>query len=255
MSRLRKRKNSSGEKCTWLITMSDLMQLLLTFFVLLFSMSSLNPEKFAAAALSIQGALIGPEMGESIIESYEGEEIIPTDNIKVIQEEKIGIEISNEIIETYHKVDKFIKDNGLQADVRVQLNADGVLVDIKDAILFDTGSAQLKSSGLEVLKKLEPLINDFDNDIVVEGHTDNVPISGGQYPTNWELSAARALSVVRYLSEDVNIDPERLSARAYGEYNPIAPNDSPQNKALNRRVNLFIVFENEGVESKGGNQQ
>ena len=158
----------------------------------------------------------------------------------------MAIQISPEILQMYEKIGEFITENELQSDVDVRYDDKGVFVDIKDMILFDTGSAKLKDTGIDVLGKLEGLINDFDNDIVVEGHTDNIPINVEQYPTNWELSTARAVSVVRYLSEVEKIDPKRLSARGYGEYNPIATNDSAQNRALNRRVNLFIVFDNKG---------
>lgn len=248
MSRIRK-KEPSGGGGSWLTTMSDLMQLLLTFFILLYSMSNVDDEKFASASSSIQEAFIGIGTGSSLIDGYEGSQIVPGQEGEIVNQGKLGMEISPEIVEMYEKVGSFIEDNKLQGDVNVRIDDEGVFVDIKEAILFDSGSAQLKDTGIEVLNKLEGLISDFDNDIIVEGHTDNVPINSKQYPTNWELSTARAVSVVRYLSEEENIDPHRLSARGYGEYSPIVPNDTPENRSLNRRVNLFILFDN-----KGGNK-
>ncbi|WFA07890.1 flagellar motor protein MotB [Tissierella sp. Yu-01] len=247
MSRIRK-KESSGAGAPWLTTYSDLMSLLLTFFILLFSMSSVDTEKFANVTSSLQEAFIGIQGADSIIDGYEGSEVVPIQEGNIIDDGTIGIQISPEIIQMFEKVGEFITENDLNAEVDVRYDDEGVFVDIKDAILFDTGSAQLKDSGINVLNMLEGLINDFENDIVVEGHTDNVPINVRQYPTNWELSTARAVSVVRYLSEVEDIDPGRLSARGYGEHSPIAPNDTPQNRALNRRVNLFIVFDNKGGE-------
>ena len=116
---------------------------------------------------------------------------------------------------------------------------------MKDAILFESGRAELKPEGIEVLKKLEGLISDFDNELVIEGHTDNVPMTSGRFPSNWELSTARAVTVVRYLSESLDIDPGRLSAVGYGEYRPIKPNDTAENRAANRRVNILIIFNEE----------
>ncbi|MDG2764877.1 OmpA family protein, partial [Vibrio parahaemolyticus] len=136
--------------------------------------------------------------------------------------------ISPNIINMYTKVVDYLKENNLDAEVSVKMQADGVYVEIKDAILFEFGSAQLKESGIKILDELEGLLKDFDNKIVVEGHTDNVPTNNYIYPTNWELSTARAVSVLRYLVEEKGIDPTRLSARGYGEYSPIAPNDTPE---------------------------
>jgi chemotaxis protein MotB len=249
MSRFRKKEVGSGGGAPWLTTLCDLMQLLLTFFVLLFSMSNVDQEKFTNVTISLQEAFVGfQDGGQSIIDAYEGNQLNPISEGYIIDDGTVGIQISPEIIQMYEKVAEFLEANNLDAEVDVKYDDKGVYVDIKDAILFDTGSAQLKESGLQVLKKLEALINDFDNDIVVEGHTDNVPINVDRYPTNWELSTARAVSVVRYLSEVENINPRRLSARGYGEYSPIVPNDTPENRALNRRVNLFIVFDNESGE-------
>ena len=247
MSKIRKKEPNEGGG-TWLTTMSDLMQLLLTFFILLYSMSSLDAEKFAAASSSIQDAFVGSETGTSLIQMHEGSQIMPGQENTIVSKGKVGIEISPEILEIYEKIGTFIEENELEENVDVRLDDEGVFVDIRDVILFEPGQSDLRKEGIGVLNDLQPLINEFENDIVVEGHTDNVPTNSAIHPTNWELSTARAVSVVRYLSEEANIDPHRLSARGYGEYSPIAPNDTSDNRRLNRRVNLFIVF-----DDKGGN--
>jgi len=116
-------------------------------------------------------------------------------------------------------------------------------VNIKEVILFEPGEAALKDGGKALLDTLEGLFLQFENEIVVEGHTDNVPNRSVFYPTNWELSAGRAMSVVRYLIEVKTVPAQRLSAIGYGEYRPIAANDTEANRALNRRVNLLIIME------------
>lgn len=247
MSRLRKKDNGGGGGSPpWMATMADLMQLLLTFFILLFSMSNVDAEKFANVASSVQEAFVGFKGGAYIIEGYDGDQLIQVQDGEVIDDGTLLDAIPKEVVEMYEKVSEFLSENEIDTNLSVTMNSSGVYVDIKEAILFDSGSAMLKDSGLEVLKQLEGLINDFDNDIVIEGHTDNVKSTMPQYPTNWELSTARSVSVVRHLVEVEGIDPTRLSARGYGEYSPIAPNDTPGNRSLNRRVNMFIVFDKEG---------
>lgn len=214
----------------WITTYSDLMSLLLTFFILLFSMSNLDTDKFQSVASSFQSVLLGSS-GESILNDQ--------DSILEFTEQYIGNK------ELYDKVSDYLEDGALGENVSVSMNAKGVFVEMKDAILFEPGSASLKPEGIEVLKQLEDLINDFDNELVVEGYTDDVPESSVRFPTNWELSTARAVSVVRYLIDEENVDPERLSAVGYGEHRPIVPNDSVENRASNRRVNILIIFDEE----------
>ena len=247
MSRLKKKDSGGGGSPPWMATLADMMQLLLTFFILLYSMSNVDEEKFASVSTSLQMQFMNfSGQSPSIIDGYEGVQPMPIQESTIVTEDAIVEEISPEVIEMYEKVGNFLIENELEAEVSVRLSSEGVFVDIKEAILFDSGSAKLKDSGLTILKQLEVLINDFDNDIVIEGHTDNIPITSVTYPTNWELSTSRAVSVVRYLSEVVGVDPTRLSARGYGEYSPIATNDTPTNRALNRRVNMFIVFDEKG---------
>ena len=251
MSRRRKRtEESSGGSPGWMTTFSDMMSLLLTFFILLYSMSNVDAEKFKNIAISLQRSLIGGG-GPSILDGEDSNDMLPIEETPDLKDNQNKDFVSVEILDMYKKVSTYIEENKLEANVSVNMNTHGVLVNINEAILFDSGSAKLKDSGIELLKRLEGLINDFENDIVIEGHTDNVPINVDIYPTNWELSTARAVTVVRYLCETEKIDPSRLSARGYGEYSPIAPNDTAENRALNRRVNMFIVFEKVGENLDG----
>jgi len=117
-------------------------------------------------------------------------------------------------------------------------------VDVVDKILFDSGRAEVKPEGLDVLKRVvEILITVTDKIIRVEGHTDNVPIAGTlakRYPTNWELSAARAINITRYLEKE-GLDPALLSAAAFGEYQPVADNETPEGRAKNRRIAIILL--------------
>jgi chemotaxis protein MotB len=257
---IRKKNNASGGPAPWIVTYSDLMSLLLTFFILLYSMSTIDAEKFKNITEQLQLALTG-EGRESIfdggteqIESPLDEEIFADDEMPVdgLREDEAGEILPEELQEMFERISSYIRDQGLSADVRVLMDRSGIYVEIQDAILFDMGSADLKPSGLEVIGKLEGIVNEFENELVVEGHTDDIPINTREFPSNWELSTGRALSVLRYLEEEHGIAPARLSARGYGEHAPLVPNSSRENRAMNRRVNLLIVFEGDS-ENHGEN--
>ena len=245
MSRLKKKESSGGGSPGWMTTFSDLMSLLLTFFILLYSMSTVDVEKFRQISISLQSVLMGIDAPD-IIDGGSSNEPIPIDE-ELEMNDYVDSLIPEEIRQMYAKVNEYIKQEELDAEVVVSMTTKGVFVDIKAAILFESGSSELKESGHIILTKLEGLIKDFDNDIVIEGHTDNVPTNSLVHPTNWELSTARAVTVVRHLSEIEKIDPTRLAAIGYGEYRPKAPNDSALNRAANRRVNILIIFD-EGSE-------
>lgn len=242
--KLLKEKKASGGAPGWTVTFSDMMSLLLTFFILLYSMSNVDAEKFSNVTSSIQNILSNTG-GDSIID--EGKiDPITMEELKKLDESLASGENGNlpeGIEQMYSQVDSYIGEKDLDADIEVNANKRGVFVDIKGAILFESGSDRLKPRGIELLESLEELIVSIDNEIIIEGHTDDVPTNSTVYPTNWELSTARAVTVVRHLNETTSIDPSRLSAMGYGEYNPLLPNDSVENRAANRRVNILIVFD------------
>lgn len=250
MSRQRKAKsteNASSGAPAWMATFSDMMTLLLTFFILLYSISSVDAIKFKNISESLQSVLSG-ETSSSIIEEQGPNDDIPLDNPQYNEDENAEDPMIKEsTLDMYEQVKEYVDTEGLEAEVTVSVNRTGIFVDIKDIILFEPGKADLKAGGQTLLGNLEGLFMQFDNEIVVEGHTDNIPQGSADYPTNWELSAGRATTVVRYLSETKRIPGERLSAVGYGEYRPIADNSNAGNRALNRRVNLIIIME-EGEE-------
>jgi chemotaxis protein MotB len=106
--------------------------------------------------------------------------------------------------------------------------------------MFDSGKADIYPEAKEVIKNIAALLVDEPNRIAIEGHTDNTPINTPEFPSNWELSTKRATNVLKYLLEELKFDPKRLTAAGYGEWHPVAPNDTPENKAKNRRVDLIV---------------
>jgi chemotaxis protein MotB len=145
---------------------------------------------------------------------------------------------------TYESMLEKMKSEIEQGQVTISELKGKLTVNMVDSILFDSGKAEVKKGGLQILGKVISILKDVkDRSIRIEGHTDNVPISRAlaqRYPTNWELSAARAINVARYL-QDQGIDPAILSAVAYGEWEPVATNDTPEGRAKNRRIEIVLV--------------
>jgi chemotaxis protein MotB len=219
----------------WIATYSDTVTLLLTFFVLLYSFSTVDAEKFRQISNSFQSMFSGKAASEIL------EFNIANGEVPVVGEPQPTAEASQP--ETmYDEIVNFIKDNNLEDDVQIYENYKGINIELKEAVLFDTGKAILRTDSLGVLNKVNDVVNKVSSNIIIEGHTDNVPIKTSQFPSNWHLSSARAISVLDYfLITKSQVNPERFSVQAFGEYSPIAPNDTSENRAKNRRVNIIIV--------------
>ena len=120
-------------------------------------------------------------------------------------------------------------------------NEKGITIRLKDTLLFDSASADIKESSLETIKDIANFLTTIDNPVIIEGHTDSIPIKNSQYATNWELSTARAINIIKYLTTNYNLSPKRLSAVGYGEYAPIFDNTTNEGREKNRRVDIIIL--------------
>lgn len=149
--------------------------------------------------------------------------------------------LSKNMVDAKEQLEKMMKEEQIQGEVKVTKEGVHLTLEEKEgAAYFESGKSEITEQGKNIISKVSPIIARIPNDVVIEGHTDNVPIHTSQYDSNWELSTARATSVVKYLVNVDSFPPERLSAVGYGEYKPISPNDTPGNKAKNRRVVFFI---------------
>jgi chemotaxis protein MotB len=146
----------------------------------------------------------------------------------------------DDLVETVKQVEQFVKESGLSDSMALDRTADRLVIRMKSAILFREAQAALTPAAERVLAGLAPVLARAPTKLRVEGHTDDVPIRSSQFPSNWELSTARAISVIRYLEEN-GIDRGRLSVAGYGEFHPLAPNDSADRRALNRRVEIVVL--------------
>jgi chemotaxis protein MotB len=141
------------------------------------------------------------------------------------------------------KIEEMMKEQKDQAQVQVEMKKDGMQVTLEEkegAAYFEVGKADITDQGKKMLDLMAPILEPMPNDIVIEGHTDGVPIHNSQFDTNWELSTARATNVVKYMVRTRGLSPKKLAAVGYGEYKPIGPNDTPEQRAKNRRVVFFI---------------
>lgn len=233
----RRKSRPPAQTDDWLLTYSDLVTLLLVFFVLLYAFSMVDVRKFRGFidSFQTQGILMD---GSGIMEqdSPEGiEENLPRQKSLTGEGGQAG-----GFPPVYNQTVDYLKQEDLLDMVEVTYETGGVALDIKEAILFDSDNAILKPGARELLHRLSGLFAALPNEIVVEGHTDNRQIHTVRYPSNWELSVDRAAKVVRYLTEEEGLDPRKFSAVGYGEYRPAVPNTSPENQAMNRRVMMVI---------------
>lgn len=143
------------------------------------------------------------------------------------------------------QIQEIIDKNALTDSVKVREEDSGVVLQLSENVLFDLGKADLKPESIKVLDIISTLIPSISNEIMVQGHTDNIPISSDTYKSNWELSTARAITVLRYFIETKGFDPTRFSATGYGEYKPLVDNSTEENRAINRRVDILIVQQKE----------
>jgi len=244
MARKKKQDDGGLTGDEWLATYSDCITLVLTFFILLYSMSTVDAEK--VKAISEAFSIMTGQEADTILEfqQYDGNQPVIGGETKY---EDLGEESSEEVqSKMYDKVKEYLEENQLNASIAdVTSDERGIIIELRDNVLFETGKASLIAQSTEVLDKINALISTLPNKIIIEGHTDNIPISNSQFPSNWELSTIRATTVVRYFTETCGQDPARISAAGYGEYKPIVENTTDENRAKNRRVNILIVANNE----------
>jgi chemotaxis protein MotB len=253
----------------WLLTYADMITLLMALFMVLFSIANVNNSKLKQLSQSLHDAFSGKILpgGKSIQQS--GAETKPqrsqaTPPIPAItplvadasrlQAQNAARQESNEFNQIKSQADRYAKDHGLQSKVQTVITQRGLVIRLlTDKVLFDSGMAELKPAAGPILVTVSKLLRVArGHDIQVEGHTDNVPIHGSLYPTNWELSTARASRVVRFLIEHGAVKG-RMGASGYAALHPIATNATAGGRSRNRRVEIVVLRSKDGAdENQGG---
>ena len=265
----KKKKDSGGGTANWMNTFADLMNLLLCFFVLLFSMSSVDADKFEALVQSLEHSFsILPQGGSSIGdgqmvaagvnqlqlldqfykeatnssseeegEDNEAEEDNPEQALKQEMAEA-GLKESEEMAE---QIEKMLEEQRIADQVELDSNAQFVRLTLNGALLFDSGQSKMREDALPLVDKLSLILENYNSSLIdIEGHTDNVPISNERYENNDVLSAYRAFSVKDYVLGKTTLEAGKINATGCGEYNPVADNATPEGRARNRRVEIKI---------------
>jgi chemotaxis protein MotB len=219
----------------WIVSYADMVTLLFALFVVLYAISDTNPEKLEVVRTSLDkafeiGVLSSSDGASPVFEGGGG--LAPSlDEIK-----------SNSLKIIADNLSTFAAEAGIIGKIQVTSNHDGVTVSLADDLLFASGSAALRPGSQDVLERLAVLLNDLPNNVRIEGHTDNVPVNSGEFSTNWELSAARATTVLRFFVDAAGVGETRLSAVAYADTRPVADNETPEGRATNRRADIVIVY-------------
>ena len=243
------RKKSSGGDSSpnplgWMVTFSDLVTLLLTFFVLLISMSSMDAKAIQQSFGMFSGAtgplsFSGEGQLSELVSIIDKMETVPS-SILVDQQ------AIKDVIFQFDDVDFQKLMQMVDKDIHFFKDERGLVIQLADYILFTEGGSQLRSEYLPILTKLADFLRMSHQSISVEGHTDSSALEGGTDLWAWELSLDRALAVTRYLTQDEGLMPERFRAGGFGPSRPVAPNDSAQNRAKNRRIEIILYKETVG---------
>jgi chemotaxis protein MotB len=202
---------------------------------MLIALANFDVVKVAAASISFQESFGGSIFKESPSAIALPQVIVPRMGGDE-QRKKMALQAAVRVAEA-------AKGSDMKDAVKVKVTDTGIAIKISDPILFEIGQAEISPSFREFLGKLVAIINADDKaEIRVEGHTDNTPISTPLFASNWELSSSRALNVVKFFQNNYHVDPARLSGVGYGEYRPIVPNDTPENRQKNRRIEIYVEY-------------
>lgn len=243
----------------WLVSYADFVTLLFAFFVVMFASSQVDKRKVGKIALAIQVAFqeLGVFTASSQRQPTTDTGSLPEDKVQLIESplkttnlshlvpspnSREGFKEGRDITlqELREELEKALDKPHLQGKIRIAYDPRGLVLSIGDGILFDSGSASVRTDAYPLLDEVTKALLNKSNHVRVEGHTDNVPIRSSRFPSNWELSTARATFIIIYMTQ-FNFPPNRLSAAGYGEYRPVASNDTEKGRAQNRRVDIVIL--------------
>lgn len=193
----------------WMLSFADMMTQILVFFILLFSLSDINLLKFSTFFKKMKKPPV----------------VLDEDQLR-----RVMLEVA-----------EWAQKRGLDDAIAMEINERGLAISFSEKLMFNSGSADILTQSLPLLNEIVSKLKNVNNEVNIEGHTDNVPIASEKFGSNWELSTARATNVVKYLVEQTGVSPTRISASGYAEYRAVAGNDTSAGRAANRRVVLIVL--------------
>jgi chemotaxis protein MotB len=236
----------------WLVSYADFITLLFAVFVTLFAMSQTDKKKveeviasiresFGYAKTSLGGKPAVIDSGNISIVPQIRPQAVPLPQRKQVTAKGRPHAEEKDFVAIKASLEAYLLKKAAQDKVNISITRRGLVVSLKEAGFFDSGSATVKKGSVELLNTIAESLSNYSNAFRVEGHTDNVPIRSGAFRSNWELSTARATNIVHFMIDSYEYEPERMSAAGYGEYKPIADNTSNDGRAKNRRVDLVML--------------
>lgn len=213
----------TSDKDRYLITYADLITLLLGLFIILYAISNIDSKKYKYMAEAMSSVFGRPVPVANLTPGTEGvKNLSPTEHLKA-------------------ELMKLIDENNYASSIRYEENERGITVHILEDILFAPGRAELGETSKAVLNNLAVILRELPNDIRIEGHSDDTPINTALYPSNWHLSVQRSLNTAYYLTQTEKLNPDKVSIVGNAEFKPLVPNDTPEHRSQNRRVDIVII--------------
>lgn len=258
MSR-RKRRTAHTNHERWLVSYADFITLLFAFFVVLYASSQVDKRKVGKLAMAIQVAFqeMGVFQASTTSVPIDGGDPMPFSKVQAIENVErrgsiarvashpdgtLGGGVENgDLAQLQTEIEATLAGEISRHEIAMRRDADGLVISLREAGFFESGSAQMKSASEATFDRIAALLQERGCHIRIEGHTDNIPIHNAQFSSNWELATARATEVIRLLIVRDGFDPSRLSAAGYAEYHPIASNATGEGRAMNRRVDVVIL--------------
>ena len=244
-------KHANHER--WLVSYADFITLLFAVFVVLYAMGQSDKKKVEEVMQSIQSSFGMSTAGATAPKVN----VIASQTITVIPSLKPEIKIApmgrtrsgqgkaraeeKDFRQIKSSVEAYLVKQGAQSRVTLEITRRGLIVSLKEAGFFNSGQSNIKPEAYVLINTIAEVMTQYNNPLRLEGHTDNVPISTGQFPSNWELSTARATNGLKYLLKNFDVDADKISATGYAEFRPIADNATPEGRAKNRRVDLVML--------------
>ncbi|MBS4175035.1 flagellar motor protein MotB [Bacillus sp. FJAT-49736] len=253
MSRRKKKHDDSHIDEAWLLPYADILTLLLALFIVLFSISSVDAQKLQELSKVFNGIFASgngvlnytkpaPQDSTKTNEGMKDQVTAPDTKVNNEELKKLQDQDKEELKELQARVNAYIKEKKLEGKFATSLTDEGLLLTIRDNVLFGSGRADIRHKDVNTAKELSNLlVMDPPRNIMISGHTDNVPIHNANFQSNWELSVMRAMNFMKLILENKSLDPKFFSIKGYGEFKPIASNGTAEGRAKNRRVEVLIM--------------
>jgi len=262
--RRKKHEEEEGSSERWLVSYADFITLLFAFFTTLYAISTVDAQKYGKMVTSMRASFDGnmftpggqtPSLNPGAGDNPSAKDILKTvdlrgTNMKELQrirDMKMPYSGKRHVLngeglgELKKRVESLLSAEVLKGRVQAHIDARGLIISMGEAGMFDSGSNQIKPEGKALLETIAGSLVALGNQIRIEGHTDNIPIRNSRFPSNWELSTARATAMIAHMIENLGFAPDLLSVAGYAEYRPVAPNETEEGKSRNRRVDIVIL--------------